>query len=91
MVSNSISRDVMDSPSDGDRHYIDIASQGNTSLAGAVMRETHRLWVKLPPGYRPGDQQQASITSPHSGGYLPSGQCKADLRSSVRSLSDRNR
>ncbi len=47
MVSNSISRGVMESPSGGDRHY--IASQGDTSLAGAVMREVQMLCVKLPP------------------------------------------
>lgn len=46
MVSNSISRGVMESPSGGDRHY--IASQGDTSLAGAVMRELQVLCVKLP-------------------------------------------
>ena len=48
MVSNSISRGVIDSPSDSDRHYIDIASQGNTSLPGAVMLELQILCVKLP-------------------------------------------
>lgn len=37
MVSNSISRGVMGSPSGRDRHC--IASQGDFSLAGAVMRE----------------------------------------------------
>ncbi|HEF0029859.1 TPA: hypothetical protein ACQJIH_004533 [Citrobacter freundii] len=36
----------MDSPCDGDRHY--IASQGGSSLAGAVVRELQMLCVKLP-------------------------------------------
>ena len=88
MVSNSISRGVMASlPAGGDQHC--FAHQ-------EILQWLAPLCVK-PSGYalsyHPviGPVTNSRHPSHRAGEYLASGQCKADRRSSVRSLSYRNR